>query len=142
MESSVSILQGVVVTQLKRIHHPKGDIYHALKRTDSSFIEFGEAYFTSINKGDLKGWKKHTKMVMNLVVPVGVVGFYFHSEVENKTEFVEAGKNNYVRISVQPGIWMAFEGMNEDLNLVLNIASIQHDLTEAVNVGIETFSLN
>ncbi|WP_276783167.1 dTDP-4-dehydrorhamnose 3,5-epimerase [Thalassolituus oleivorans] len=142
MESKINNIQGITITPLKQINHPNGNVYHGLKCTESSFTVFGEAYFTTIHKGDLKGWKKHTEMVMNLVVPVGEVDFYFYDEHEKKTALIKAGKDNYLRITVQPGIWMAFEGKAEELNLVLNIASIQHDPEEALNVEIDAFPLH
>jgi len=142
MEPSITILEGVEVTPLKQIHHPKGDVYHALKCTEHSFTEFGEAYFTTVHHNDLKGWKQHTKMVMNLVVPVGEVGFYFYNQAISKGTFVKVGQSNYVRVTVQPGIWMAFKGIAEDLNLILNVASIPHDPKEAVNVELDAFPLS
>jgi hypothetical protein len=36
---------------------------------------------------------------------------------------------------------VAFKGKGEGVNLVLNIASIEHDPLEAKNTAIETFSL-
>lgn len=141
MESSLTILEGVTVNTLRRVHHPKGDIYHALKCTDSSFSEFGEAYFSTIYKNDLKGWKQHKKMIMNLIVPVGEVGFHFYNQAISKGAHIKVGFDNYVRITVQPGVWMAFEGISQGLNLVLNIASIPHDPQESINVEIDTFPL-
>jgi len=94
-----------------------------------------------VHQNDVKGWKQHTKMVMNLVVPIGEVGFYFYNDEISKGISVEVGPSNYVRVTVQPGIWMAFKGIGHELNLVLNIASIIHDPTEAVNVNIDTFPL-
>ena len=49
------------VTPLKQIFHPKGDVYHALKASDNTFVGFGEVYFTTINQGETKGWKKIEK---------------------------------------------------------------------------------
>ena len=74
------ITEGVTITPLKRIHHAKGDIYHALKASETSFSQFGEAYFTTVISDEIKGWKKHTKMLMNIIVPVGTVIFYFYDE--------------------------------------------------------------
>jgi dTDP-4-dehydrorhamnose 3,5-epimerase len=141
MESNIIDIEGVSITPIKKICHEKGDVYHALKSTEDSFTKFGEAYFTTVHKGDIKGWKKHTKMVMNLIVPVGEVGFYFHNRTSSKGEFIQVGLSNYVRVTVQPGIWVAFEGLKEELNLILNIASIAHDPNEAINVKLNTFPL-
>ena len=38
------IVEGLIVTPLKRIFHPQGDIFHALKRSEGTFETFGEAY--------------------------------------------------------------------------------------------------
>ena len=134
-------MDGVVLTPLKKIYNSKGFIYHAMKKSDDEFHGFGEAYFSTIKKDCIKGWKKHTKMVMNLIVPVGEVGFYFYDPTSSKGEFVQVGLSNYVRVTVQPGIWVAFEGLKEELNLILNIASITHEPNEAINMELNSFPL-
>jgi len=134
-------IDGVVLTPLKRIENPKGDVYHIMKESDSCFQRFGEAYFTTVHNEVLKGWKRHTKMQMNLVVPVGSVTFFIHDEKLGKTKKFTLNRDNYCRLTVPPGLWMAFKGQNEGVNLVLNMASIEHDPLEAKNAAIETFSL-
>jgi dTDP-4-dehydrorhamnose 3,5-epimerase len=129
------------MTPLKRIKHPKGDIYHALKANESSCYGFGEAYFTTILCGETKGWKKHLRMTLNLVVPVGGVCFYLHNDKVHESIMIEIGENNYQRLTINPGIWVAFRGIGDGLNLVLNVANILHDQTESINVPIETYSL-
>lgn len=133
--------QAVVITPLKQIYHPKGDIFHAMKASESSFSGFGEAYFTHINFSETKGWKKHTKMVMNLVVPAGDVTFYIHNEKLSKTKTYRINQDNYNRLTVPAGYWMAFTGNSNGLNLVLNIASLEHCPDEAINVDLNTFPL-
>ncbi len=130
----------VKVTTLKRIFHPKGDVYHALKASEPSFTEFGEAYFTTVHKKDVKGWKKHTKMTMNLLVPMGDVSFFIHNEQENSTQVFRVNEGNYVRLTVPPGYWVAFKG-HADKNLILNVASLEHDPEEAINVPLSVYSL-
>lgn len=129
------------LTPLKQIFHPKGDIYHAMKASDQGFSGFGEAYFTTVHQAETKGWKRHTRMQMNLLVPVGAVRFYLHDETSGKTTQYTLGPENYARLTVPPGYWMAFRGMEHKLNLVCNLASIEHDPAEAVNVSLETYPL-
>lgn len=131
----------IELTPLKQISHPKGDIYHALKVQEASFAGFGEAYFTTIKSGETKGWKKHHHMTMNLVVPVGTVRFHLHDDETQSTSCFELGESNYQRLTVGPGMWMAFSGIGDDLNLVLNLASIPHDPDECVNLPLEAFPL-
>jgi dTDP-4-dehydrorhamnose 3,5-epimerase len=133
-------MDGIILTSLKRASHPKGDIYHALRASDIGYTSFGEAYFTTIVGGETKGWKKHLRMTMNLVVPVGAVRFYFRHD-NGKTGNINLGETNYQRLTVSPGLWVAFSGLSNGLNLVLNVADIEHDPTEAINVPLETYAL-
>ena len=128
-------MDGVILTPLKQILNPKGDIFHAMKKSDNGYDGFGEAYFSTINKGDIKGWKKHTKMTLNLIVPVGEIEFVIYDE--NKKEFfsVKLSQNNYQRLTVTPNLWMAFRGIDEE-NILLNLASIEHNSKESLNKEI------
>jgi dTDP-4-dehydrorhamnose 3,5-epimerase len=131
----------ITLTPLKRILHPKGDIFHAMKASDIGFSGFGEAYFSTILKGEVKGWKKHTMMAMNIVVPLGMVRFYIYDEVKKYTMAYEIGINNYQRLTIPSGYWVAFEGLILEQNLVLNIANIEHDKNESINTPLETYPL-
>lgn len=141
MDPLSGTIDDVLFTPLRRIAHPQGDVLHALKAGDAGFAGFGEAYFTSVHQGATKGWKQHTRMQMNLVVPAGRVRFHVHCERTGRTASFELGPNNYGRLTVPPGLWMAFSGMDAPLNLVLNLASLPHDPAEAVNLPLERFAL-
>lgn len=126
-----NIIEGISVHDLKIIDHPKGDIMHGLKSTDVSFASFGEAYFSNVDFKQIKGWKKHSKMVLNLVVPVGKIRFVIFEESDGQFFEIIISRSNYKRLCVQPGLWMAFQGLAKDANVLLNIASIPHDPMEA-----------
>lgn len=126
---------------LRVIANPKGDIRHAMKSSDSTFHGFGEAYFTTILSGQTKGWKKHTRMHMNLIVVQGEVAFHLHDEQAGRTDTFILGVGNYGRLYVPPGLWMAFSGRAKGPSLVLNIANIEHDPEEAVNIDLDAFPL-
>ena len=128
-------MDGVILTLLKKVHNPKGDIYHAMKKSDDGFYGFGEAYFSTIHQGDIKGWKKHTKMTLNIVVPVGEIEFVIYDENTKEFFSVKISQDNYQRLTVKPNLWMAFRGMQQN-NILLNLASIEHDPDEASNIGI------
>jgi len=129
----------VIVTQLKQIYHPKGDICHAMKKSDVGFEGFGEAYFSTINQNEIKGWKKHTLMILNLVVPVGEIEFVVYDEESNKFFSIKLSQNNYKRLTVKPNAWMAFRGLGKH-NILLNLASIEHDPSESINMELEDIS--
>ncbi|HHB93637.1 MAG TPA: dTDP-4-dehydrorhamnose 3,5-epimerase [Campylobacterales bacterium] len=127
-------MDGVVLTPLKQIFNPKGDIFHAMKKSDSGYSGFGEAYFTTVNQGDIKGWKKHTKMTLNLIVVSGEIEFVIYNEEEFFS--VKLSHNNYKRLTVKPNLWVAFRGIKEH-NILLNIANIEHDPNEAENLELD-----
>ena len=138
----MDVIEGVIISPLKIIPNSKGEILHAMKASDLEFKGFGEAYFSVANKGEIKGWKKHLQMTLNLVVPVGNIRFVIYDDREgsqtNGTFFsIKLGKENYQRITVPPNVWMAFQGVGEGMNLLLNIANIEHDPDEAVGKTVD-----
>ena len=74
---SMSILKQIEVKPQQQISNAGGDVWHALKSTEDSFIGFGEAYFSWVDPGSIKAWKKHLDMTINLIVPIGMVRFIF-----------------------------------------------------------------
>lgn len=127
----------ILVTPLARIPTSGGDVMHAIKKSDKGYTGFGEAYFSQVEQGAVKAWKKHLRMTMNLVVPTGIVRFIF-VDLSNETRFREEiiGTSRYARITVPPGIWFGFQGISETNSLVLNIADIQHDREECLRKEI------
>lgn len=128
-------VDGVLLTPLKQIFHPKGDVWHAMKCSDPGFSGFGEAYFSTIHCGDIKPWKKHLRMTLNFIVPVGKIRFViFDDRPESRTQGhffdVTLSPENYQRITIPAGLWVAFSGIDDGLNLLLNIANLEHDPTE------------
>jgi dTDP-4-dehydrorhamnose 3,5-epimerase len=130
-------MDGVVLTPLKQIKHPLGDLYHAMKKSDKDFSGFGEAYFSTVNQGCTKGWKKHTEMVLNLIVPMGEVKFVIYSKDLEEFYSVQLSQKNYQRLTIKPGLWVSFRGLG-DTNILLNIASIEHSPNESINVDLDT----
>ena len=130
----------IIITPLKQIHVEGGNVLHALKNTDNGYDDFGEAYFSWIENGSIKAWKRHMRMTMNLIVPVGNVQFVFITEEGNLLVREIIGENNYVRITIPPGIWFGFKGEYAPKSLVLNLASITHDPDEVERLPKEAFN--
>lgn len=132
-------MDGVTLKPLKIIENPKGDIFHAMKSSEIGFTGFGEAYFSSIKKNLIKGWKKHTKMTLNLIVVVGEIKFVIY---DNQNFFsVNLSKNNYQRLTIGPNLWLGFQGI-DDQNILLNLANIEHNPSESLNEDIGVFKYN
>ena len=125
-------MDGLILTPLKEIYNPKGNILHVMKKNDDGYNNFGEAYFSFINKGEIKSWRKHSIMTLNLVVPIGIIKFVIFDESKNKFFSIELSQNNYQRLTLKSGLWIAFQGLS-DLNIILNISDIKHDPKESIS---------
>ena len=128
-------MDGVTLTPLKIITHPKGDVFHAMKASDNGFCGFGEAYFSFVDSGIVKGWKRHRKMILNLVVPIGAVRFVIYddrigSATNQMVQKVTLSTKEYQRLTVPPMVWMAFQGVGNEKNMLVNIANIRHEPNE------------
>lgn len=132
-------MDGVILTPLKKISNIKGDIQHIMKASDPGYAGFGEAYMSSINKGAIKGWKKHNKMTLNLIVIIGEIKFVVYNE-SNYFE-IKLSNDNYFRLTISPGLWFAFKGLNKN-NSLINIANIAHDPNESENMNLFDFDYN
>jgi dTDP-4-dehydrorhamnose 3,5-epimerase len=132
-------LADIIVTPLLRIETSGGDVLRALKQNDVGYAGFGEAYFSWVSAGSVKAWKRHTRMTMNVVVPLGQVRFVFrYVNTDGIEEFrvEEIGVDHYARLTVPPGIWFGFQGLAEPQSLVLNIASISHEPSEVERLAL------
>jgi len=125
---SVSLAK-IIITPLKRVAVSGGDVLHAMKKSDDNYMGFGEAYFSQIESGAVKAWKRHRQMTLNLVVPVGEVYFVFMDSNGYKRE-EKIGNGNYARLTVPPMIWFGFKGVSKGTSLLVNIADIEHSPDE------------
>jgi dTDP-4-dehydrorhamnose 3,5-epimerase len=129
-------LNDILITPLARIPTAGGDVLHAMKQSDGGYAGFGEAYFSCVGRGAVKAWKRHTRMTMNVIVPVGQVRFVFRLDGADAFRVEEIGVDHYARLTVPPGIWFGFQGMAAPQSLLLNIASIPHDQHEVERMAL------
>lgn len=126
--SPVNVSQ-ILRTPLQRILLTEGDVLHAVKKNDPGYVNFGEAYFSQVHFGAIKAWKRHLRMTLNLIVPIGEVIFIFvdgYGGIRRE----KIGENDYARLTVPPGIWFGFYGASAPFSLIMNIADIPHDPLE------------
>ena len=63
----------------------------------------------------------------NLIVPVGKVAFVIYDNRKKSKSYknfskITISKDNYIRLTIPPKLWVAFKGIDANLNLILNIA--------------------
>ena len=139
---SISLLEQIQVTPLKKISSNGGEVWHALKATERSFNGFGEAYFSWVEYKEIKAWKHHLKMTMNLVVPSGRVRFVFCDLLCDDFREECIGAEFYARVTVPPKIWFGFQGISVNPSLVLNLANLPHDPSEVERKSREGIQFN
>lgn len=134
------MIDGVLVTPLKRIAGPAGAVMHAHKASAPGHVGFAEAYFSEIHESAVKSWRRHNRVTMNLVVPRGNVLFVFHDEKSSAFAAHRVGEDNYARLTVPPGLWMAFRGEGPGTSLILDITDGEHDPGEADSRDLASFA--
>ena len=131
-----SAIDGVLLTPLKVMDVLGGDVLHGIKCSDHGYSGFGEAYFSIVNLGAVKAWKRHRKMTLNLIVPIGAVRFVIYDDrlesvTLGKFQEVSLSRENYCRLTVPPMLWVGFQGRDVSDSILLNVANIEHQPDEA-----------
>ena len=134
-----------LINREKIISVDKGNVLHAIKNNSIGYKNFGEAYFSIVKSGSIKGWKRHKLMTMNFLVPIGEVRFIILDENENNEIIFQEFKlsqKNYYRLTLPPLIWYGFQGIASIDSLVLNVADIIHDPDEIETRDLDSIDFN
>ena len=141
-------IHDLLITPQKIIKVDEGDVFHGLKSNDLSYKGFGEAYFSSINPNSIKSWKRHNVMTLNLIVIIGKIRFVIFDDRNGSTskdsvnEIILGPDINYSRLTIPPGLWVAFQCLSDSKSLLLNVADIEHDPNEIDRLPLEAFAFN
>lgn len=132
---------GVLVSPLRVIPTPGGEVRHGMKATDPGFSGFGEAYFSLVAPGAVKGWKRHRRMTLNLVAACGAVRVCICGERGGREvyDLCPERPEGHLRLTVRPGAWVAFGGVGPRINVLLNVADMPHDPAEADTLPLAHF---
>lgn len=131
----------ILITPLNRIQVEGGDVLHGMKSSDAGYVNFGEAYFSIIEAGAIKAWKRHLRMTLNVVVPFGTI-IYAFSDEQGAVRDEVVSENRYVRLTVPPGIWFGFKGLSSPYSIMMNVADISHDPTEIERKTLDEIRYN
>jgi dTDP-4-dehydrorhamnose 3,5-epimerase len=129
------MIDGVIVTPLRRIADERGSVMHMLRSDVPHFSGFGEIYFSTVHPGAIKGWHIHHKMVLSYAVPTGQIKFVLFDDRPTSPSHGELqelfiGEDNYCLVTVPPLVWNGFKGIGTKTSIVANCASIPHDPDE------------
>ncbi len=131
------MIDGVVLTPLRRIADERGEVITMLRSDEPHFISFGEIYFSTVYSGSVKAWHMHQKMVLNYSVPYGAIKFVLYDDRPGSTtrgeiQAIDLGLENHFLVLVPPMVWNGFQGVSVETAIVANCASIPHDPFEIV----------
>jgi len=129
-EETLNHFEKVTVTALKQIQVRGGDVKRYIRASDTNFKGFGEVYFSYINFNQIKAWKRHKRVTLNITVPMGRVKFVFWNEKINICQEIIIGDSAYNLLTIEPNVWFGFMGMRSPTSLVANFTDLIHDPTE------------
>lgn len=129
------MIQGVKVQKLTKICDERGMIMPMLRADSPEFQQFGEIYFSVSYPGIIKGWHLHKSMTLNYACVRGMIKLVLYDEREDSPSFgviqeIFLGDNNYVLVTVPPGVTNGFKNIGLTEVIVANCATLPHDPEE------------
>lgn len=133
-----SLIEGVVITELRQIDDNRGAVLHMLRSDSPEFTSFGECYFSEVFPGAIKAWKRHRLQTQNLAVPVGRVRVVIYDDrsgsgSKGNLEVRELGRPDaYLRLRIPPELWYGFACVGRTPALIVNCVDLPHDPNDSV----------
>jgi len=129
------MINGVILTPLRQIKDERGKVMHMLREDSPTFLRFGEIYFSCTYPGAVKAWHLHKKMTMNYAVIHGEIKFVLFddrpdSSTRGEIQEFFISPENYMLVTVPPGIWNGFKGIGLQTTIVANCANLPHSSDE------------
>lgn len=117
------MIHGVIVSPLKIIPDERGCVRHFIRSDDPDFTVFGETYITEVYKGVVKAWHGYPTKLMHYTVIRGMVQLALFdtrklSKTFQKSETLFVGEQNYVRVTIPPGVFNGFKGLTDSIVVV------------------------
>lgn len=75
-----SVIEGVEVQDLRIIPTEGGPVLHMLRADSPLFRSFGELYFSEVEPGHVKAWKRHSRQTQHFAVPVGMLKIVLYDD--------------------------------------------------------------
>lgn len=123
----------IIFTPLKKFSDSRGEVRRVMRHSDPGFQGFEEVYVSVIKKNVIKGWKRHNKMTLNFVPLFGSISVAVINSDEinkgSKFKIFNLSLENYGRLTIPPGFWVAFKAINCESGM-LNFADLIHDPNE------------
>ena len=119
-----------------------GPVLHMLRADSPLFQGFGEIYFSLVEAGAVKAWKRHKRQTQFFAVPSGLVQVVvFDSRHDSPSQGglaqVLLGRPGYYALlRIPPGLWYGFT--SREGAVLANCADIPHDPQESDRLPADT----
>ena len=130
-------IAGVRIHPLRVIEDARGAVLHMLRADALDFGVFGEIYFSEVNPGAVKAWKRHQRMTQRFAVPIGRIRLAIYDDRDGSptaglVQVIEFGRPDaYSLVVVPPLLWYGFETIGDQAALMANCADLPHDPMES-----------
>jgi dTDP-4-dehydrorhamnose 3,5-epimerase len=137
------MIQDVHCYPLKRIEDSRGAVLHMLRSDQPPFRQFGEVYFSLVNPGVIKGWKRHKEIFQNMAVPEGKIRLVIYDSRESSKTFkqiqtIDFGGENYSLVHMPPNVWYAFKAISPGHAILANCTTAPHSPTESESLPLDS----
>lgn len=144
MGAIASSIAGVWTRECKVIPTAGGPVLHMLRADSPLFAGFGEIYFSEVEPGAVKGWKRHREQTQTFAVPSGRVEFVVYDGRPDAPSFGAIERfllgrpDKYTLLRVPPRLWYAFACKSETPALIANLADIPHRPDESDRLPLDS----
>ena len=124
--------------ELKKISGSEGDIFKFIDKECDEFDGFGEIYFSTVKKNNIKGWNSHKESSCKIVVVNGEIEFILSKNLTDFNSYKKflLSEDSLNLLSIPKNTWFAFRGLGKK-NILINLASLKHDPSETLKRVIE-----
>ncbi len=129
------MIDGIIIEPLKKIADERGKVLHMIRADSKFFVKFGEIYFSLVNPGFVKAWKRHKLMTQHFAVPIGEILLVTYDNRERsltkgEVQQICLGENHYNLVRIPPLLWYGFKSISAVPALIANCTDTPHDPKE------------
>lgn len=138
MSSTIATsISGVSLRSLAEIDTPGGPVLHMLRADSPEFFSFGEVYFSVVEPGAVKAWKRHSRQTQHFAVPSGLMEIVVYDPRKGSPSyglvesFLLGRPGRYSLLRIPPGLWYGFACRSMQSALLANCADVPYDPEES-----------
>lgn len=129
------MIQGVVLKSLLKRYDDRGFLYEIMRRDESMYLGFGQAYISAVNEGVVKAWHLHRVQIDNLCCVKGLIKVVLWDGRKDSLTFEQIneffiGEENLQLLQIPNGVLHGWQGKASGTSLVLNIPTEVYNYAE------------